>query len=114
MAEILDQASGTAVHAGEFPNECRQAWAIAGLMRAGYLGFEGLATAATGALMQNEMMDIHLDRRQLNDLMRVVRCHRHQLAVAAGTGAGLDQVDLSRAEQRWPFAPVALLPAAFA
>ena len=99
------------MHAGEFTNERRQARAITRLMLAGYLGFERAATAATGALMQDEMLNIHRDRWQLNHLMGVVRRKRHQLAVAAGTGTGRNQVHLSRAEQRGTFAGMPLSPA---
>ena len=101
VAKVLDETSGAAVHASELAHEGGQARSITGLMRAGYLGFEGASTAATGALVQDEMVDVHLDRWQLNDLMGVVRCKRHELAVTAGTGAGLDQVHLGGAEQGW-------------
>ena len=45
------------------------------------------------------MGDGHLDRRQLNDLMGVIRCQGYQLAMATGTGGGLDQVHLRGAQQ---------------
>ena len=99
VAEVLDEASRGPVHASEFTDERRQARAIAGLMLAWHLGFERAATAATGALMQDEMGDVHLDRRQLDHLMGVVRRQRDQLAMATGTRGGLDQVHLGRAEQ---------------
>jgi hypothetical protein len=59
------------VHAGECTNERRQARAITRLMLAGYLGFERPSTAATGALMQDAMLDGPLDRWQLDNLMGV-------------------------------------------
>ena len=82
------------MHAAEFTDQGTQAWPIAGLMLAWHLGFERLATAATGALMQNEMVDVHLDRWQFDHLMSVVRFRRDQLTLAAGTRAGLNQVHL--------------------
>src|SRR5919198_2057389 len=45
------------------------------------------------------MGDVQLNRRQLDDLMSVIRCQGDQLAMATGTGGGLDQVDLRRAQQ---------------
>src|SRR4029453_7645197 len=45
------------------------------------------------------MGDVHLQRRQLDDLMSVIRCLGDQRAMATGTGGGLDQVDLRRAQQ---------------
>lgn len=48
--------------------------------------------------MQDEMLDVHLDRWQFNDLMGVVGRKRYQFAMAAGTGTGLNEMDLSRAE----------------
>jgi hypothetical protein len=80
-------------------------------MFAGYRGFERAATAATGALMQDEMLDIHRDRWQLKHFMGVRRRKRHQLAVAAGTGTGHNQVPLRRAEQRGALAGRPLAPA---
>ena len=54
------------------------------------------------------------DRWQLDDLMGVVRFKRDEVAVAAGTGAGLNQVHFGGTEQLGALASVALLPAAFA
>src|SRR5205823_7915324 len=88
------------MHTGAFANERWQARAIPRRILTGSLGFACAATAATGALMQDERLDVHRDGWQLNHLMGVVRRERHQLAVAAGTGPGLDQVHLGRGEPR--------------
>ena len=40
------------------------------------------------------MGDVHLDRRQLDDLMGVIRREGDQLAMATGTRGGLDQAHL--------------------
>jgi hypothetical protein len=82
------------MHAGELANECRQARAITALMGAGYLGFESPSTAATGALMQDEMLDVHLDRWQFDHLVGVGGRQGNPLAMAAGTGSGLNKMDL--------------------
>ena len=96
------------MHAGEFTNERRQARTIPRLMLAGYLGFARPPTAAAGALLQDEMLDVQLDRWQLDYLVGVVRFQRHELAVAASTGPGRKQVHLGRTEQRGTFAGVPL------
>src|SRR6266516_2717622 len=95
------------MHAGEFADEGRQAWAIAGLMLGGHLGFEVFATPRTDTLVEDEMGDVHLHRRQLDDLMGVIWCQGDQLAMATGTGGRLDQADLRRAQQRGPMARMA-------
>ena len=114
MAKVLNEASRAAVHAGELPHESGQTRAITGLMSAGYLGFESPSTTATSALMQDERLDIYLDRWQFDDLVGVVGFKRYELAMAAGTGAGLDEMDLGGAEQLGALASVAFLPATFA
>src|SRR5215510_14246990 len=45
------------------------------------------------------MGDVHLQRRQLDDLVGVIGCQGDQLAMATGTGGRLDQADLRRAQQ---------------
>ena len=102
------------MHAGKLPHESGQTWAVTRLMGAGYLGFKRTATAATDALLQDERMDVHLDGRQFDDLVGVVRGKRDKLVIAAGTGVGLDEMDLSWAEQLGALALVPLSPAAFA
>jgi hypothetical protein len=83
-------------------------------MGAGYLGFECTATAATGTLLQDKMLDVHLDSWQFDDLMGVVRRKRDEFAVATGTGAGLNETHLSWVEQGWTSPLISLFPAAFA
>ena len=100
--------------AGEFTDQGCQARAIAGLMRTGHLRFEVATTSLTLPLLEHEMMDVHLDRWQFNHLVGVIGAQRYQVAMATGTGAGLNEMDLGRAQERWPFAAMALLPAAFA
>src|SRR2546427_4416519 len=68
-------------------------------MLGGHLGFALLATPSTGALVEDEMGDVHLDRRQLNDLRGVRWRQGYPLAMATGTGGGLDQADLRWAQQ---------------
>ena len=99
VAEILNEASGGAVHASECRDEGGHARAIAGLMRAGHLRFEDTATTRTLALLEDEMGDVYLDRGQLDDLMGVIGRERDQLAMTTRTRGGLDDVDLGRAEQ---------------
>jgi hypothetical protein len=99
VAEIFNEASGGTVHAGEFSDERGQARAITGLMRAGHLRFEDAATSRTRALLENKMMDLHLDRWHLNHLMGVIGREGDQLAMTTRTRGGLDPVDLGRAEQ---------------
>jgi len=74
------------VHASEFTDERTQARPITGLMLAWHLGFERLATAATGALMQDEMVDVHLDGRPFDHLMGVVRLKRYREFICASKG----------------------------
>src|SRR5215510_15863275 len=45
------------------------------------------------------MRDVHCDRRQLNDLMGVIRRQGDQLAMATGTGGGLDQAHFRGTQQ---------------
>src|SRR5215813_1324763 len=100
------------MHAGECADQGAQARAIAGLMFTWHLGFEVSATSLALALLEHEVVDVHLDRWQCNHLMSVVRGQGYQLATA--TGAGLNEMDLGGAEQLGPVATMALLPAAFA
>ena len=99
VAEVLDKTSGSSVHAGEFANQRRQTRSMAGLMLAWNLNFELPTATATNPLVENKMLALHLDWRQLNDLMSVVRLQRHEAAVAAGARARLDHMNLRRAQQ---------------
>ena len=45
------------------------------------------------ALLEDEMVDFHLDRWQLDHLMGGIRRHRDQGAMATGTGAGRNAMD---------------------
>ena len=60
------------------------------------------------------MADLHLDRRQLDHLMGVVRRERYQLAMATGTRGGLDQVYLGWCQQGGTRSLVARAPPTFA
>src|SRR5262249_57814062 len=100
------------MHAGECADQGAQARAIAGLMFTWHLGFEGSATSLALALLEHEVLDVHLDRWQFNHLMGVVQGQGYQLAIATGTGAGLNEIDVGEAEQLAPVAALALLPAA--
>src|ERR1043165_5329715 len=102
------------MHAGECADQGTQARAIAGLMFTWHLGFEVSATALALALLEHEVVDVHLDRWQFNHLMSVVRGQGYELAIAKAAGAGLNKMDLGGAEQLGPVAAMALLPAAFA
>jgi hypothetical protein len=79
-----------------------------------HLCFELPATSLAVALLEDEMMNVHLDRRQLDDLMSVVGRQGNQGAMATGTGAGLDEMDLRGTQEGWPSAAMAFLPAACA
>ena len=70
----------------------------------GQLGFELLATGRTGALVQDEVVDLEGDRRQLDHLMGVVRGQGHQLAMATGTRPWFDQMDVGWTKQDRPAA----------
>ena len=63
-----------------------------------HLSFALSATSFTLTLLEDEMMDFHLDRRQLDDLMGLVGAERHQVAMATGTGARLNEMDLGGAQ----------------
>src|SRR5215470_16050448 len=102
------------MYAGEFADQGAQARAIAGLMCTWHPGFEVSATSLALALLEHEVVDVHLDRGQFKHLMSVVRGQGYQLAMTTGTGAGLNEMDLGGAEQLGPVAAMALLPAAFA
>jgi len=102
------------MHAGEFADQGTQARAIPGLMVTGHLCFELPATSLAEALVKDEVVDLHLDGRQLDDLMGVVGRQGNQVALATGTGARLDEMDFRGAEQRGPVATVIFLATAFA
>src|SRR5919109_305625 len=53
------------------------------------------------------MDNVHLDRRQLNDLMSVIWRQGDQLAMATGTRGGLDQADFRGTQQRGTVARMA-------
>jgi hypothetical protein len=82
------------MYAGEFRDQSTEARAITGPMLAWYLRFELSATSLAVALLEDEMVNVHLDRRQLDDLMGVVGRQGNRVAMATGTGAGLDEMDL--------------------
>jgi hypothetical protein len=82
------------MHAGEFSDQSTEAGSITGLMLARHLRFELPATSLAVALLEDEMVHVHLDGRQLDDLMGVGGCQRNQVAMATGTGAGFNEMDL--------------------
>jgi hypothetical protein len=77
------------------------------------LGFELFATGGTGALVQDEVVDLECDRWQLDHLMGVVRGQGYQLAMATGTRARLDQVDVGWTKQDGPATWMALASASW-
>ena len=100
--------------AGEFTDQGCQARAIASLMLGRHLGFEVATTSLTLPLLEHEMMDVHLNRWQFNHLVSVIGAQRYHVAMATGTGAGLNETHLSWVEQGWTSPLMSLFPAAFA
>ena len=82
------------MHAGEFRDQGTEAGSITGLMGTWHLCFELPATSLAVALLEDAMVNVHLDRRQLDDVMSVVGRQGNQVAMATGTGAGFDEMDL--------------------
>ena len=95
VTEVLDESPRGTMRAGECSDEGAQARAIPGLMLAWHLRFELPATSLALALLEDEMVDLHLDGRQLDDLMGVIGCQRDQVAMATRTGAGRNEMDVS-------------------
>jgi hypothetical protein len=60
------------MHAGEFRDQGTEAGPITGLRVTGHLRFELASTSLAVALLKDEVVELHLDRRQLDDLMGVV------------------------------------------
>ena len=83
------------MRAGECSDEGAQARAIPGLRLAWHLRFALPATSLALALLEDEMVDLHLDGRQLADLRGVIGCQRDQVAMATRTGAGRNEMDVS-------------------
>jgi hypothetical protein len=81
--------------AGEFTDQGCQARAVARLMFGRHLGFEVATTSLTLPLLEHEMMDVHLNRWQCTHLVGVIGAQRYQVAMATGTGAGLNEMDLA-------------------
>jgi hypothetical protein len=84
--------------AGQFCDQGTQAWAITSLMVTGHLRFELSSAALAAALLEDKVVDLDLDRWQLDDLMGVVGHQRDDVAMATGTRAGLDEMDLGGTE----------------
>jgi len=99
------------MHAGEFRAQGTEAGSITGLMGTWHLCFELPATSLAVALLEDAMVNVHLDRRQLDDVMSVVGRQGNQVAMATGTGAGFDEMDLGGTQEGWPSAAMAFLPA---
>ena len=94
VTEGLDQSPRGAMQTGKFTAQGAQARAITGLLLAWHLRCELSPTALALALLKDAMVDCHLDRRQLDHLMRVVGAQRDHVVMAPGTGAGLKEMDL--------------------
>jgi hypothetical protein len=58
--------------AGEFADQSRQSWPLAGSLGTWHLGFERFATGGASALMEDEMGEVHLERWQFDHLMGVI------------------------------------------
>ena len=84
--------------AGECTDQGCQARALARLLLGGHLGFEVATTSLTRPLLEHDMMDVPLDRWQCNHLGGVRGAQRYHVAMATGTGAGLNEMDLGRAQ----------------
>ena len=80
------------MHAREFANQRTQARAIARVKAAWHLGFEQLTTTDTVPLVQLEVRDLHLDRGQFNDLVRVIRHRGDKPAMATLTTGGINHL----------------------
>src|SRR5262245_49199267 len=113
VTEVLDQSPRGAMHAGEFSDQGTEAGLITGLIVTWHLRFELASTSLALALLQDEVVDLHRDGRQLDDLMGVVGRQGDQVAMATGTGAGLNEMDLGGGKQGGPFATMALLSTPF-
>src|SRR5262245_56917069 len=109
MTEVLDQSPRGAMHTGEFSDQGTEAGPITGLIVTWHLRFELSSTSLALPLLQDEVMDLHRDGRQLADLMGVVGRQGDQGAMATGTGARLNEMDLGGAKQGGTFATMALL-----
>ena len=68
------------------------------MMLGRHLGFEGATTSLTRPLLEHEMMEVHLNRWQCKHLVSMIGAQRYQVAMATGTGAGLNEMDLGRAQ----------------
>jgi hypothetical protein len=84
--------------AGEFTEQGCPARAIASLRLGRHLGFEVATTSLTLPWLEHAMMDGHLNRWQCNHLVGVIGAQRYHVAMATGTGAGLNEMDLGRAQ----------------
>ncbi len=81
------------MHAREFANQRAEPGAIARVKAARHLRFEQLATTDTRPLVQFEMGDLHLDWRQFDDLMRVIRHRGDKPAMATLTTGGINHLN---------------------
>jgi hypothetical protein len=63
-----------------------------------HLRFEVSATSLAVALLEHAMVDCHLDWWQFNYLLGVIGAQGYQGAMATGTGAGRNEMDLGRAQ----------------
>ena len=78
----LDRAAPGAVGPGDFPHEGGQAWPIPGRMLGRDLRLGPLRTHGTPGFLQHKMGHVHLDGRQLNDLMRMIGARPRQRGMA--------------------------------
>ena len=58
--------------------------------------------------MENEVVNVYLDRRQFDDLMGLIGASRHEVPVATGTRARVKEMNLYWGEQGGAFARMAL------
>ena len=111
VAAILEQASGGALHAGQFGKKRRPTRAGAWRMVRGHLGLEQRATADTAALVQQEMGDLHVDGGQLDHWMGLVERGGDKRTLATGTRCWIEVLHLDGLKQSGAGARMAFSPA---
>ena len=94
MAEVLNEAPGGAMHAGQFANQRGQARSVTGGMLTWRICLDQLATTHTVSLVQQEVADLHVDGRQLDHLMGVVRRRGSKLTMTTHAGYRIDVLHL--------------------
>ena len=82
-AKCLNTTATVSMGAGHVGNKSGEPWAIPTLMFFGNTGLDEPAASGADSLMQNEMSDLHLNRRKLGFLVGVVRRGNRKIGVAA-------------------------------